>query len=302
MAQGIIFDIKRYAIHDGPGIRSTVFFKGCSLHCEWCHNPEGIDPGPEIFYRKEKCPAECRLCLPVCSKKAIKKIKGSVLVNLDRCDYCADCEKVCVYEALEVVGKRKSAQEVMAEIEKDSVFFEESKGGVTFSGGEPLEQLDFLVALLDLAKQKGLHTTVDTCGHYPSDSLRRIRDKVDLFLYDLKMIDDGKHRKYTGHSNRLILENLKFLAANDHPVVIRIPLVSGVNDENRNIERSIEFLQSLKKITRINLLPYHTGGYLKYKRLGKKTCLTSFHPPSKERIEQIKNMFLTGGFIVKIGG
>jgi pyruvate formate lyase activating enzyme len=302
MAQGIIFDIKRYAIHDGPGIRSTVFFKGCSLHCEWCHNPEGINPGPEIFYRQEKCPAECRLCLPVCSKKAIKKIKGSVLVNPDRCDFCAHCEKACVYEALEVVGKRKNDQEVMAEIEKDSVFFEESKGGVTFSGGEPLEQLDFLGALLDLAKQNGLHTTVDTCGHYPSDSLRRIWDKVDLFLYDLKMIDDGKHRKYTGHSNRLIHENLKLLAANDHPVVIRIPLVAGVNDEKRNIEMTVEFLQSLKTVERINLLPYHSGGLLKYKRLGKKNFLDSFQAPLQKKIEQINDLFLAGGFLVKIGG
>lgn len=302
MVQGIVFDIKRYAIHDGPGIRSTIFLKGCSLHCEWCHNPEGIDPDPEIFYRKEKCPSECRLCLPACPQEAIKKTKGSVKIDPEKCDFCGECEKACVYDALEIVGKWKSAEEAMAEVEKDSVFFEESEGGVTFSGGEPLEQLDFLEALLDLAKQRSLHTTVDTCGNYPSESLERIWDKVDLFLYDLKMVDEEKHKKFTGQSNRLILENLALLAQNGHKVVVRIPLIAGVNDDKENIERTAEYLQSLPSIRQINLLPYHSGGLLKYERLGKKRILVPFEAPSKKRIEEIKDTLLAGGFDVKIGG
>jgi len=201
------------------------------------------------------------------------------------------------------VGKQKSAQELMAEIEKDSVFFEESKGGVTFSGGEPLDQLDFLENLLVLAKNKDLHTTVDTSGNYPRDSLHRIRDKVDLFLYDLKMICDSKHKKYTGHSNRLILENLTFLAGSGHPLVVRVPLVAGVNDDERNIEMTAEFLLSLNFVGAINLLPYHSGGILKSERLGKKAFpQTSFSSPTKKRIAQIEKSLLDKGFSVKVGG
>ena len=303
MTRGIIFDIKRYAIHDGPGIRSTVFFKGCSLECQWCHNPEGIHSEPEIFFRSERCPLECRLCISACPKGAIKRIKkGSIKIDLDRCDLCGDCEKACVYGALEIIGKKVTVKEVMTELEKDNLFYEESRGGVTFSGGEPFEQPQFLEALLEKAKSKGLHTTVDTCGNFNPKHLAKFSEKVDLFLYDLKIIDESRHREYTGHSNRRILDNLKRLSSNGHRVAIRIPLIAGITDDDKNIEDAIEFLIPLDSVKQINLLPFHSGGSMKQKRLGKKQRRINFQPPSKKRIEMIKKFFQDSGFSVKVGG
>ncbi len=302
MAVGIIFDIKHYAIHDGPGIRSTVFFKGCSLQCQWCHNPEGIHTEPEIFLRNEKCPSECRFCISACPNGAIRRNKGSIEVDLSRCDLCSECEEACVYGALEIMGKKVSVKDVMGELEKDSLFYEESQGGVTFSGGEPFEQPIFLDALLDKAKSKDLHTTVDTCGNFNPNLLENLDKKVDLFLFDLKMIDEKKHKKYTGKSNNRILNNLRRLTANGHRVAVRIPLIAGINDDDNNIDKTVEFLKTLDHVEQINLLPYHSGGSLKQKRLGKKQHRDGFQSPSHERIEAIKNIFKTNGFSVKVGG
>ncbi len=302
MAIGIIFDIKHYAIHDGPGIRSTVFFKGCSLQCQWCHNPEGIHTEPEIFLRNEKCPSECRFCISACPNGAIRRNKGSIEVDLSLCDLCSECEEACVYGALEIIGRKVSVKDVIGELEKDSLFYEESQGGVTFSGGEPFEQPIFLNALLDKAKSKDLHTTVDTCGYFNPNLLANFDRKVDLFLYDLKMIDDEKHKKYTGKSNSLILDNLRRLTANGHRVAVRIPLIAGINDDDNNIEKTVEFLKTLNHIEQINLLPYHSGGSLKQKRLGKKQLHAGFQSPSSERMEAIKKFFKANGFSVKVGG
>jgi pyruvate formate lyase activating enzyme len=207
-----------------------------------------------------------------------------------------------VYGALEIIGRKVSVEDVMEELEKDSLFYEESQGGVTFSGGEPFEQPKFLDALLDKSKSKDLHTTVDTCGNFNPDLLTNFEGKVDLFLYDLKMIDDKKHEKYTGKSNNLILDNLRKLTANGHQVAIRIPLIAGINDDDNNIEETVEFLKTLNHIKQINLLPYHSGGCLKQKRLGKNQLRNGFQAPSKERIEAIKGIFKNNGFYVKVGG
>ncbi len=302
MTKGIIFDIKHYAIHDGPGIRSTVFFKGCSLQCQWCHNPEGIHAEPEIFLRNEKCPAECRFCITACPNGAITRKKGTIEVDLSQCDLCSECEDACVYGALEIIGREVSAEEVMTELEKDGLFYEESQGGVSFSGGEPFEQPKFLKTLLDRSKSKDLHTTVDTCGNFNPKVLADFDGKVDLFLYDLKMIDDNNHIHYTGKSNKQILENLRQLTTNGHRVAIRIPLIAGINDDEKNIELTVDFLKTLDHVEQINLLPYHSGGCLKQKRLGKKQLQTEFQSPSNERIEAIKNIFKENGFSVKVGG
>lgn len=302
MAKGIIFDIKRYAIHDGPGIRTTVFFKGCSLQCQWCHNPEGIQPEQEIFLRHEKCPSECRFCISACPNGAIKRNLGSIEVDKNRCDLCSECEDACVYGALEIIGKEVSAAKVMTELEKDSLFYEESHGGVSFSGGEPFEQPEFLQALLETSKSKEYHTTVDTCGHFHPQLLADIDGKVDLFLYDLKMIDDQKHKKHTGKSNKLILENLKYLTAQGHKVAIRIPLIAGINDDGQNIENTIEFLKTLTNIEKIHLLPYHSAGSLKQQRLGKKKYRDDLKSPTNKRIGEIKNIFKGHGFSVQVGG
>ena len=302
MAKGIIFDIKRYAIHDGPGIRTTIFLKGCSLRCQWCQNPEGQEIKPEIILRSTRCAEECSECVSVCPQDAISKNGNLIKIDQTKCDLCRKCEDVCVYEALEIVGKEVTVGEVMEEIEKDRIFFDESGGGITFSGGEPLMQLDFLEALLEEIKKKNIHVTLDTSGYVSFEDLDRISDKVDLFLYDLKIMDEGKHEKYTGVSNKLILENLRKLSEGGNSVAIRIPLISGINDDDQNIQMFAEYLHGLKNIKQISLLEYHRGGCEKYKRLRKEKFLKIFESPSDERIEEIKKILADSGFSVKTGG
>ena len=303
MAKGIIFDIKRYAIHDGPGIRTTVFLKGCSLRCQWCHNPEGIKSKPEIVLRSTRCAKECSECVSVCPQVAISKNGNFIEIDQDKCDLCGVCDDVCVYEALEIVGREVTVKEVMDEIEKDRIFFDESGGGITFSGGEPLMQIDFLETLLKEIKKKNIHVTLDTSGYVSFEDLERVSRKVDLFLYDIKIMDKEKHEKYTGVSNKLILENLRKLSERGKPVAVRIPLVSGINDDDQNIQMLAEYLHGLKNIKQISLLAYHRGGCEKYKRLKRKEKFAkTFNSPSDERIEEIKKILTGSGFSVKKGG
>ena len=187
--QGIIFDLKKFAIHDGPGIRSTVFFKGCPLHCLWCHNPEGISPSREVMVFSQRCLADCRACSELCPKKALTKGKKGIVLNRDLCNACGLCAAACPSEALQMVARAVTVDQVMSELAKDAIFYQDSVGGVTFSGGEPLAQIDFLHELLLASKKQGWHTTVDTCGHAPFASFAKIMPLVDLFLYDLKIID-----------------------------------------------------------------------------------------------------------------
>ena len=302
MAKGIIFDIKRYAIHDGPGIRTTIFLKGCPLRCQWCQNPEGQETNPEIILRSSRCATECNECVSVCPQDAISKDGNSIEIDKAKCDLCAKCEDVCVYEALEVVGREVTVQEAMDEIEKDKIFFEESGGGITFSGGEPLMHVDFLEALLKEIGKKNIHVTLDTSGYVSFEDMDRISYKVDLFLYDLKIMDDEKHEKYTGVSNKLILENLRNLTEQGNSVAVRIPLISGINDDSQSTHMFVDFLQSLKSVKQINLLSYHRGGCEKYKKLRKEGSPITFQSASDERIEDIKKIFADSGFSVKTGG
>ena len=302
MAKGIIFDIKRYAIHDGPGIRTTVFLKGCSLRCQWCHNPEGIESKPEIVLRSTRCAEECSECISVCPQGAISKDGNIIEIEQDKCDLCRKCEDVCVYDALEIVGAEVTVEEAVSEIERDRIFFDESGGGITFSGGEPLMQVDFLEDLLREIKKKNIHVTLDTSGYVSFEDLERISHKVDLFLYDIKIMDKEKHEKYTGVSNKLILENLRKLSEREMPVAVRIPLVSGINDDDQNIQMLAEYLRALKNIKQISLLAYHRGGCEKYKRLRKEKFAKTFNSPSDERIEEIRKILTDSGFSVKKGG
>jgi pyruvate formate lyase activating enzyme len=300
MNEGIIFDIKKYAIHDGPGIRTTVFFKGCPLRCPWCHNPEGQAPEPEIMLKSYKCIKDCSECLSVCEERALTKADQALVIDREKCDACGKCAKVCSSEAIEIVGRKMNPQEVMEEVEKDIIFHDDSGGGVTFSGGEPLFQPDFLSALLIQAKEKDIHTTVDTCGYASSATLEKISDKVDLFLYDIKMMDDQRHKKFTGESNKLILSNLKKLAQKGKRVIVRIPLIPGVNDDEENIRKTAKFIQSLKNIKHISLLPYHKLGQDKHRRLSKKK-FRDFNLPLQESIDRIKKRLEDYGFIVTFG-
>ena len=302
MPIGMIFDIKRYAIHDGPGIRTTVFLKGCPLNCLWCHNPEGKVREQEFMWWKERC-IGCRDCQSVCTEGAISFSDDSLLLDKRKCDQCGACVDACHSQALKMVGKKMTVTQVMKEIEKDIVFYDESAGGATFSGGEPLMQPDFLHRLLKACKELGIHTAVDTCGYANSDDLLEISKHVDLFLYDLKVINDEKHMEFTGVSNKLILENLKKLSHNGQKIIVRFPLIPGVNDDEEDILELGAFVSSLGNVRELSILPYHKAGVEKVKRLKKpKDSLFTSHPPSAETLSEIEEDLRNFGLKIQIGG
>jgi pyruvate formate lyase activating enzyme len=301
MKDGMIFDVQKYAIHDGPGIRTTVFFKGCPLRCWWCQNPEGQDLKPELIYRKSRC-IDCGECVKNCPQEAISLGAEHVSVNRENCVLCDDCSRICPSDALSIAGKQVSVKEILEEIEKDLTFFSESGGGVTFSGGEPLLQHDFLNTLLIECKERDIHTIVQTCGFASYEIIDRVRDKVDLFLYDIKIMDDRKHVKYTGASNVRILENLKKLAENGSSIVVSFPIIPGISDDEKNVTRIAQFIQPLPNIKQVNLLPYHRAGIEKYKNLGKPYRLNRIKPPSDQRIKSIKEKIESFGIRVGVGG
>jgi pyruvate formate lyase activating enzyme len=299
---GIIFNIQKYSIHDGPGIRTTVFLKGCPLRCQWCHNPEGQSAEPELALWPSRCLRECRECISVCDRLALAKKDSLISLDKDKCDLCGKCAEVCPSRAVEIAGRQWRVEEVMKEVEKDLMFHDESGGGVTFSGGEPMMQPEFLQALLEESKKRGIHTVVDTCGFAKPDVLDRISEKVDLFLYDLKVLDEGKHRRFTGGSNKLVLENLKKLDQQEKEVIVRIPVIPGVNDGKKDIEEILKFLRSLKNIHRLSLLPYHDLGKEKYRRFTLPYKIGTIQSPSRELIEKIKKRLESSGYQVTVGG
>lgn len=302
MDQGTLFDIKRYAIHDGPGIRTTLFFKGCPLKCWWCHNPEGISSRLELILKPNRCLEECDLCLSSCPEKALSKPDGRIRVERDSCRVHGLCAEACPTGALEVVGETRTVDEVMREIRKDRIFYERSGGGVTFSGGEPLQQIEFLAGLLKECRKDDLHTVVDTSGHAPYERLEEIRDTVDLFFYDLKHLDPEKHREMTGVSNEIILDNLRRLSETGSRIQIRVPVVRGVNDDTGHTGRMAEFLGSLPGIRDISLLPYHSMGNQKYKNLDVSCPNPEAEPPSEAAMAGIRAVLEDRGFRVRIGG
>ncbi len=264
MQQGVIFNIQRFSIHDGPGIRTTVFLKGCPLNCAWCHNPESQYSLPEIMVRSERCRG-CGACLAACNQ-------GKVLIKEgkrqpQRCAACGNCIALCTQGALELVGRPVTTEEVMQEIMKDELFYDQSGGGVSFSGGEPLLQPAFLESLLLASRQQGLHTVVDTCGYAPWEVLARVASLVDLFLYDVKLIDAARHIEYTGQPNQLILENLQRLTRIHGEIEVRVPIIPGVNNDQASLAKLADFLRPLP-ILGVKLLPYHTFGVAKYAHLG----------------------------------
>jgi len=263
---GIIFDIKKFAIHDGPGIRTTVFFKGCPMQCWWCHNPESRDKNPQTVIRRVKQPG------------------GDFLDEPTR------------------IGYRATVSDVMREIKKDIVFYDESGGGVTFSGGESLNQPRFLTALLTICRQEGLHTAIDTCGYAEPETLKDIIPYTDLFLFDLKLMDDVEHIHYTGVSNEPVLTNLRLIIEAGKTVHLRFPIIPGITDAESNLQAMLQFIAPLPGIRQIDLLPYHKIGQHKYRQLAMEDKMKTIEPPSKKHIHQIKKWFEQTAITVSIGG
>ena len=287
--KGLIFDIKRFAIHDGPGIRTTIFFKGCPLHCTWCHNPEGISKRLELMLFPARCAAECRACVKAAPKGAILKSGGRVAIDRSFRDAggMARAADACLYDALRLVGRSESVGDMVDEVEKDRAFYETSGGGVAFSGGEPLLQPEFLSELADALRARGLRTALDTSGLAEWRSLERVARKVDLVLYDLKLMDDTKHKEYTGVSNRAILENLRRLSTLGRAIRVRIPLIPGVNDGPENIRLTAGFLKPLANIEQVSVLPYHKGGRAKAEGIGKGAAFREFVAPSAAAVDAV---------------
>lgn len=300
MTSGIVFDIKKFSIHDGPGIRTTIFLKGCPLACSWCHNPEGQAHQLELMLRAERC-IECAACEVVCESEAITGPAADTDTDRRLCTACGACVDVCYTGAREFVGRTMTVAEVANEIERDTAFYDQSGGGVTFSGGEPLSQPAFLEELLHACRELDLHTCLDTCGYASWDVLENVWQDVDLFLYDLKLMDDTRHRQVTGVSNRPILSNLRRLDKLGHRVVLRVPIVPGFNDDVDNIQALGRFSAGLRSLAHIELLSYHRTGRDKYERLEKAFPTPGVQPPSDECMAHIARRLREFGLTVTVG-
>jgi pyruvate formate lyase activating enzyme len=298
---GTVFRIARYAVHDGPGIRTTVFFKGCPLRCWWCHSPESQGAGPELTLNPDRC-ARCGTCVPLCPNGNIHAADdGGFETDREECAVCGTCARACPSGARAIAGTSFTVDRLMAEIEKDVVFFDESGGGVTFSGGEPLMQPAFLEAVLARSRAAAIQTAVDTCGLADLEVLVRVSRLTDLFLFDLKLMDDVRHREMTGVSNARILANLRALAAEDANVRVRVPLIPGMNDDRENLRAIGSFVRSLG-LRRVDVLPYHRAGIAKYVRLNIDYRLQETQPPSEQALDSVVHLLQDHGLLVQVGG
>jgi len=286
MMTGNLFDIRKYSINDGPGIRTTLFFTGCPLRCQWCHNPESQSTQPQVMLRPNRC-QKCGACWETCVNGAITWSEAGPVTDRALCKQCGDCTQVCLADARQVVGWHMNLAEVMDVILQDLAFYEESGGGVTLSGGEPLLQWKFCQAVLQACREQGIHTTVDTCGQVPWSDLEQVLPLVDLFLYDLKLADPEKHRQYTGVSNERILTNLRELSRRGAPLLVRIPLIPGVNMDQDELQHMGEILASLPNRPGVELLPYHASAGAKYTGLGLENPMPAVQPPGKESMAEL---------------
>jgi pyruvate formate lyase activating enzyme len=291
---GTIFNIQRFSIHDGPGIRTTVFLKGCNLRCHWCHNPESQRMAPEVEFFPEKCIA-CGACADTCPQGAQRLESNQRTYLRDLCRVCLSCVQECFSGALLVSGEKRTVSQVLAEIAKDAAYYQSSGGGVTFSGGEPLLQSDFLQAALAACQQQGYHTAVDTAGCVPWERFEALLPYTGLFLYDIKAINDAVHRRFTGVGNQLILENLRRLAVTGKEIWVRVPLVAGVNDTPDEIAAIARLLASLGGISRLEILPYHLLGAEKYTALGMPYPAQGYQAPNLEQLDRILAVFESHG-------
>ena len=292
--KGLIFDIERSSTVDGPGIRTVVFLKGCPLRCLWCQNPEGQRPFPEIRWNSEKC-IGCRKCIEACPQSAISLVNNKLVTDRDLCINCGVCTKVCFAQARELCGKYMTVEEVFNLIKRDMVFYLNTGGGITVSGGEPTIQAAFLIDLFKKCKEANIHTALDTCGYTEWDVLKNILHYTDLVLYDLKQMDPEKHYKYTGVPLDNILKNLKKIDEMGIPIWIRTPVVPGHTDDEENIAKISSFIIDLKHLKRFDLLPYHSYGRQKYPMLDRIYQLKEVEPPSLERMNKLKDIAKSEG-------
>ena len=302
MNTGLLFDIKHYAIHDGPGIRITLFMKGCPLACKWCHNPEGKSPKLQKMYTRVKC-IGAQDCVEACPNNALTLTPEGIVTNSSLCALCGDCAKVCPTKAIEMSGQQDSVQELMDIIQKDRLILDQSGGGVTFSGGEPLTHSKFLFELLDACGKHEIHRTVDTTGFANELVIREAAKRTDHFLFDLKVMDPEKHEEWTGVRNEKILENLKLLSRLGASITIRIPIIKGVNADRDNIDETAKFIAALDGDPKsIQLLPYHDIAKGKHQKLGTEYNANGMEEPSKEMLDRIVEQFAGYGLKATIGG
>jgi pyruvate formate lyase activating enzyme len=301
---GKIFDIQGFSVQDGPGIRTTVFLKGCPLRCPWCHSPESQQFYAQLSWISTRCIgiAQCGKCLDACPKKAITPARFTrhaatreeiQHIHIDRslCDNCGDCAAVCYPKALYICGTDYSVEELLKRVLKDMPFYEHSGGGVTLSGGEPLCQPEFILQLLTRLKECGIHTALDTSGYAPYEVIERILPHTDLFLYDLKHMDSEQHRMVTGVKNELILENARKIAHARGKIQVRIPVIPDFNDSEENIRETGNFCKSLgEALTIVQLLPYHNLGAMKHQRIDEGKVILEADPPTDEKIHSTKEL------------
>jgi pyruvate formate lyase activating enzyme len=299
---GVIFNIQRYSIHDGPGIRTTAFLKGCPLRCLWCQNPESQSMRPEIFFVSESCQG-CGACAEACPRGAIEVVEGLARTDRAVCVGCGECTAVCPNEARNLMGRNSTAQEVFEELAADDIFYQRSGGGVTLSGGEPLAQPRFAREVLRLCKEASLHTALDTCGCAPWETVRQVLEYVDLVLYDLKHMDTGQHKRYTGVPNEVILENARRVHGLGIPMLARVPVIPGYNDAVENMTATALFISTeLGDSTGVHLLPYHRLGEAKHERMEQTNKSLGAVPPTDEEMEELREVFESFGLEVHLGG
>ena len=298
---GLVFDVQRFSVHDGPGIRTTVFLKGCPLACRWCHNPEGMRTAPEILVTPDRCIA-CGACVEACPYDLPSGIAGGWAGSKDLCRACGLCAEACPTGARRLAGQVMTVRQLADEVTRDQVFYDRSGGGVTFSGGEPLSQADFVLACLRDLKERGIHTAVDTCGLVDRGALLEAAALADLFLFDIKHADDASHAEWAGAPNDRILANLEALARVHDAIWVRVPVVPGVNDDAANLRRTAALAASLPGVQRVSLLPYHELGEDKRERVGVPGASFATNPPPQDRMRDIATIFEEAGLLTVIGG